>query len=85
MIILRLENLNEQKGILGDFLGIDDFQLMNENIASEKWYNPIYKRFKEVYKPTKQELEAIYNSRFMKYFYSPEQIRVFTEKWFKSF
>ncbi len=85
MIILRLENLNEQKGILGDFLGIDDFQLMNENIASEKWYNPIYKRFKEGYKPTKQELEAIYNSRFMKYFYSPEQIRVFTEKWFKSF
>ena len=83
MIILRLEDLNEQKKALGDFLGIDNFNLISKNVASEKWYNPIYKRFKARYKPTEQEIEAIYRSHFMKYFYSPEQIRSFIEKWYR--
>lgn len=81
MIIIRLENLNEQVNVLGEFLGIDDLHLISKNVASEKWYNPIYQRFKERYKPTAQELESIYDSRFMRYFYSPDQIRLLTEKW----
>lgn len=84
MIILRLEDLIELKKTLGDFLGVDNFELVSKNMAAEKWYNPIYKRFKKRYKPTEQEIKAIYNSRFMTYFYSSEQIRLFIEKWYKA-
>lgn len=83
MIIVRLEDLNDKKNIIGDFLGIDDLHLIPDNVSTEKWYNPIYKLFKERYKPSSIELECIYNSRFMKYFYSPTQIKFFKEQWVK--
>lgn len=81
MIILRLEDLNVRGKELGNFLGIEGFQLTWGNAPEGKWYEPIYKRFKERYRPTAQELEAIYNSRFMRYFYSKEQIASFSKKW----
>lgn len=81
MMVMRLENLNDQVDVMGDFLGIDGLHFISKNVAAEKWYNPMYKRFKERYKPTPLELEAIYNSRFMRYFYSPDQIRLLIEKW----
>lgn len=84
MIILRLEDLAAQKNTLGEFLGIENLHLVSKNVADKKWYQPIYKKFKERYKPTLDELEAVYNSRFMKYFYSPAQIEVMLGSWNKS-
>lgn len=81
MIIIRLENLNDQVNTLGEFLGIDDLQIVSRNVATDKWYNSIYQRFKQRYKPTPEELESIYTSRFMMYFYSPIQIRLLIEGW----
>jgi len=81
MIILRLEDLSERSKELGDFLGINNFELSWGNAPEGKWYEPIYKRFKERYRPTPQEIEAIYGSRFMRYFYSQEQIASLTKKW----
>lgn len=81
MMILRLEDLNAREKELGDFLGIENFQLVLGNTPEGKWYESTYKRFKGRYKPTAKELEAIYNSRFMRYFYSDDQITALTKKW----
>lgn len=81
VIILRLEDLNACSKELGIFLGIEGFQLAWGNAPDGKWYEPTYKRFKERYRPTAQEIEVIYNSRFMRYFYSPEQIGSLIQKW----
>ena len=83
MVIVRLEDLNRREKELGAFLGIDGFRLLSRNRAEEKWYQPIYTRFKERYKPSTDELEAIYSSRFMQYFYSAEQINTLKNKWGK--
>ncbi|MFW8601260.1 putative capsular polysaccharide synthesis family protein [Desulfobacterota bacterium M19] len=80
-IIIRLENLNDLEAELGFFLGIRKFRLINNNIAEHKWYNKIYKQFKIMYKPTREELNHIYNSKFMKYFYTSEQIDRFISRW----
>ena len=81
MIIIRLEDLADKTYELGSFLGVDDLNLLSANLADSKWYQPIYRKFKERYKPTDAEIEAIYNSKFMKYFYSAEQISLFKKKW----
>ncbi|MDA8418945.1 MAG: hypothetical protein M0Z90_07935 [Desulfobacteraceae bacterium] len=81
MIIIRLEDLDEVAGELGKFMGLDDFKLRHDNLASNKWYQPIYKKFNSRYKPTASELQSIYGSKFMNYFYSPEQINRFTSRW----
>lgn len=81
MIILRLEDLNARGKELGEFLGIEDFHPAWGNAPEGKWYEPIYKQFKSRYRPTEQELKTIYGSRFMRYFYSPEQINSMIAKW----
>ena len=81
MIILQLEKLNEHVEVLERFLGIENLELVSDNISTEKWYNKIYQKFKNRYKPTNYEIESIYNSRFMKYFYSPNQIQLFASRW----
>jgi len=77
MIILRLEDLDNLEQALGDFLQIDNFKMHKGNLSAEKWYQDIYKRFKKEYTPAPEELAAIYDSQFMRYFYSPAQIERF--------
>ena len=83
-LIIRLENLNNLEAELGFFLGIKKFRLIVDNVAKHKWYNEIYKQFKEIYKPTGEELSHIYGSKFMKYFYTAEQIDSFVGRWCKN-
>jgi len=68
-LIARLENLNDIAGGIGNFLNIDGFNLHLSNIGESKWYKEIYKEFRRIYKPSQEELDHIYNSRFMNYFY----------------
>lgn len=81
MIIIRLENLDNVAVELGKFMGLDDFKLRHDNLASDKWYQPIYKKFNSRYKPTVAELQSIYGSKFMNYFYSPGQINSLASRW----
>jgi len=72
MLIIRLENLNKLEKEIGRFLGIQNFELCNNNIAAHKWYKKLYQKFKKTYEPTQQELDHIYNSKFMNYFYGSD-------------
>lgn len=83
MIILRLEDLATLSEELGKFLGINNFEIMQTNVAKDKWYKEIYAQFLRGYNPSKTELDKIYQSKFMTYFYSPAQINSFCEKWSK--
>ncbi len=69
LMIIRVEDLNNLTEEIGSFMGLDKFELRPANIAKEKWYSDIYRKFKERYSPSRQEIEHIYNSRFMNYFY----------------
>ncbi len=83
MMIIRLEDLNNLEQKIGNFLKIDNFRLIKENVSSQKWYSPIYKKFLANYKPQQRDLEKLYNSQFMKYFYSRDQIETFIKRWAK--
>ena len=81
MLIIRLEDLDNLENEIGDFLGLDSFRLIKTNISEKKWYQPIYHKFKQRYRPTPKELKKIYNSNFMNYFYSQNQINHFIKNW----
>ena len=49
---------------------ITDFKLINENTAQQKEYYNIYMEFIEKIKLPKDYIELMYNSKFMKHFYT---------------
>lgn len=83
MIIIRLENLNESEEEIGNFLGITNFKLIKNNLSNDKWYKHIYEKFLSRYTPPAKEINRLYQSKFMQYFYSQNQIKTMQDRWTK--
>jgi len=78
LLILKLERLNEyDSSIFNDFLGVDNFTLINQNIGQDKWYSGLYKEFKSKVTYSKEYVDSMYNSEYMRHFYSEEEIAKF--------
>ncbi|OEF99782.1 hypothetical protein BHF71_00985 [Vulcanibacillus modesticaldus] len=84
LLVIKMEKLNELEKQIGDFLEIEDFKLKNVNISSKKWYADLYKDFKKKFSPSEEYIDTLYNSRYMKHFYSEEEINHFRNKWLKN-
>lgn len=74
ILLLTLEKLGENEETIGAFLELPHFKLMPTNRAEMKWYRPIYETTKDSIRFDKEEIEAIYSSRFVQYFYSEQEI-----------
>jgi hypothetical protein len=81
LLMLRLEDLDRvgQK-VLGDFLNIKKFRLVQANVAENKEYSDLYRDFKRIPLPA-SFLERMYSSRYAKQFYTDEEIQSFFQKW----
>lgn len=87
ILLIRLENLN-RTGIkaICNFLNIRDknFVLKNKNVGREKWYADIYEEFKQKIVFREDYLDKVYGSKFMKHFYSDDEINNFRQIWLRS-
>jgi hypothetical protein len=82
VLVIRLENLSDcAAGALKEFLGIGEFTLINDNVASEKPCAPLYRKFKESITLPESYVDEMYNSKYMRHFYSEEEITSFKNKW----
>jgi len=82
LLVLRLENLQDIAApAFKEFLGIENFQTVNRNIATDKVYAPLYAAFKQQIVFTQQYLDGLYNSSYMRTFYSAEEIDSAQRKW----
>jgi hypothetical protein len=82
VLLIRLENLNGcATNAFGEFLGLEGFTLVNANIGSQKIYAPLYERFKRSIVLPQSYVERMYGSKYMRHFYSPEEIARFRSKW----
>lgn len=79
--IMRMENIDGSVEWLRRLFSTPSFSLKRENDTSETWKGEIYKRFLEWFRPSPEELDAYYNSKMMRYFYSPEEIPGFRARW----
>jgi hypothetical protein len=82
VLLIRLESLKTAGPAgLSEFLGIDNITLVNDNLAEDKWYNDIYRRFmKELVLP-EEYLDRAYSSKMARHFYSEAEIEKFRKHW----
>lgn len=59
-------------------------ELKSNNLSENKWYSDMMQEFKKTIIFSKEELDAAYESKYMRHFYSAEQIQVLRSKWSKS-
>lgn len=82
LLLLKLEKLNSLKKVIGDFLGVEDFQLIYGNDANEKGYKYIYEDYKRNVKIPHQFYDYYYkNNNYMDHFYTENEKKEFYERW----
>ena len=84
VLVIRLDKLNAcAQEAFKELLTIDDFKIVNENVATNKWYADLYKEFKNSIILSEAYITKIYDSRWMQNFYTSEEISAFAAKWRK--
>jgi len=82
LLLLKLELLDTCcVEAFDEFLGITGFELCNDNVAENKYYRDIYRGFREQIAIPREQLDRMYASRFVRHFYSEEEIAAFRRKW----
>ena len=82
ILLLRLENLaQEASSAIHNFLGIENFELVNDNLAADKWYGDMYRRFMREIELPESYLDRIYQSKMAQHFYSDSELERFRARW----
>lgn len=82
LLVVRLESLADcAEGALKEFLGIDGFRTINRNIGAKKIYAPLYEAFKRCAIFDSDYIETLYDSKFMRTFYSSDEIAAARATW----
>ena len=85
LLVIRLENLMEYgQTAIGEFLGLDQFELVTANIARDKRYANLYSEFERSVTLPVSYLERMYESRFARHFYRAAEIEAFEQRWTKA-
>lgn len=82
ILVLKVEttDLTKEKAIK-EFLKIDNFEIVRSNESKSKPYSEIYKRFNKFYKVDDFTLNKIFSTRYVRAFYSKNEIDKIKEKW----
>lgn len=82
VLLVRLESLNRcARDAFKEFLGIEDFALVNANVGGDKAYSSLYERCKESIVLPQAYIDRMYDSKYMLHFYCDEEIAGFRAKW----
>lgn len=79
LLLYKLENLNNNKLNICQYIGIDD--LININDNNNRYYKNNYKEFKNKIKFTNDYKNQLLNTKYMKYFYTDDEIKMFYNKY----
>lgn len=84
LLLIKLESLNHLEGIIGEFIGADNFTLCNSNEAKNYDYYFAYKEFLQNVKFPQAYFDFYYcDNKYMKQFYSDEELQSFKMRWKK--
>lgn len=85
ILIIRLEDLDRIGSLaMKEFLGLNNFELINANIGDEKAYAELYRLFKQYPLPDKY-IHQMYNTKYARTFYTEADIARFSAQWRKSY
>jgi hypothetical protein len=63
------------------FLGLENFCLLDRNRADDKWYDLAYKEFKNSVVLPSEYLDRMYDSKWYSHFYNEEERNHFRSRW----
>ncbi|MCP4442042.1 MAG: hypothetical protein GY810_24295 [Aureispira sp.] len=82
MLLFRVDLPDSEKeDCIRRFLDIPSFQLVNQNIGSQKDYAALYQEFKKNIKLPKDYLQKMLGSKYAKHFYTNEERKSLLEQW----
>jgi len=81
VMIYQIEKLSNLGKEVGKFLEIDDLELVKGNDSADKWYKEGYSNVVRNMPINKQYYEDCYSSKYIKHFYSDEDINKFKMQW----
>ncbi len=81
IMVYQLEKMSFLEKEIGDFLQLKEFKLIKANDSDNKWYMNTYEKAKKELRLTKKYFDRCYNSKYMKHFYSDDDIKEFQEMW----
>ncbi|MDE6054178.1 MAG: hypothetical protein K2G55_10535 [Lachnospiraceae bacterium] len=86
LLVIKLEKLNGLEGVIGDFIGNQQFKILNDNVAETKSYKYIYRQFQEEVVLPREYVNFYYNDNpYTNHFYSADERAAYYEKWKKHF
>lgn len=84
ILCLKLEKLNE---VFADafeaFLSLK-LELCKDNASEDKAGSALYGAMRKHYQTSREKLDRLYDSRYVKHFYTPAEISAFKARWCKS-
>ena len=82
LLVLRCDLDDRTKAqAIADFIGLDKFEILRSNVASDKNYASPYSMFKQRIKLPPALLDQMYDSKFARHFFSREERELFRERW----
>lgn len=82
LLVLKLEMLDKcAADAMGNFLGIHNFVLSNENVGQEKEYKDAYNAFLQSIVLSDDYLNCMYDNAFARHFYTGIELQRFRERW----
>lgn len=81
LLVLRFEDFRKLSPfVFEEFLGLQDFELLNKNTGEERNTGGLYRMFKT--QPIKHDyLERMYSTQYAHHFYSQEELHDFQKYW----
>ena len=84
LLVLKLEDLAQCAGeAFRQFLSLENFELINQNVGAEKVYAPLYRAFKSKVRLDQEYVDGLLGSEYMRTFYREDEIRSAREKWLR--
>ena len=82
ILVLKTEKLSDNEKVIGEFAGIPNFKLKNDNVAGKKPYRYLYANLKHDLKISREIVEYYYtDNERMDHFYTEEEKQVMRRKW----
>lgn len=83
LMIMTLEKMSTLENELAEFVGTDTVEIGKRNASDNFETKYAYKEFVQNVSFNEEELSEFYDNKYVKHFYSAEQIEIFKNKWRK--
>lgn len=82
LLVLKLEHMARcAQEAFRAFIGVNNIQIIDANISSDKEYHMVYRQFQEDVRLPGDYLDKMYESKYARHFYTQDEIQSFKAKW----